>query len=53
MVTPMIILFFLGAMQGTIGWLMVKSGLVPEMYFVGHVELTTHLVAAIILLAYV
>ena len=32
---------------------MVKSGLVPEKYFVGHVELTTHLVAAIILLAYV
>ncbi len=52
MVLPMVILFILGAMQGAIGWLMVKSGLVPEKYFVGHVELTTHLIAAIILLSY-
>lgn len=53
MVLPMVVLFILGALQGAIGWLMVKSGLVPEKYFVGHVELTTHLVAAIILLVYV
>lgn len=53
MIAPMVILFLLGAVQGAIGWLMVKSGLVPEKYFVGHVELTTHLTAAIILLAYV
>jgi cytochrome c oxidase assembly protein subunit 15 len=52
MVIPMIILFLLGAMQGAIGWLMVKSGLVPAKFYVGHVELTTHLIAAIILLAY-
>lgn len=52
MVPPMVILFFLGAMQGAIGWLMVKSGLVPEKYFVGHIELTTHLMAALLLLAY-
>ena len=52
MITPMIVLFFLGAMQGLVGWLMVKSGLVPEKYYVGHVELTTHLMAAIVLLAY-
>ena len=52
MVLPMIILFVLGAMQGLVGWLMVKSGLVPEKYYVGHVELTTHLLAAVILLAY-
>ncbi len=52
MILPMIILFLLGALQGIIGWLMVKSGLVPEKYYVGHVELTTHLVAAIFLLAY-
>lgn len=53
MVLPMIILFFLGAIQGAIGWIMVKSGLVPEKYFVGHVELTTHFIAALGLLAYV
>lgn len=52
MITPMIILFVLGALQGAIGWLMVKSGLVPEKYFVGHVELTTHFIAALFLLGY-
>lgn len=52
MVAPMISLFILGALQGAIGWLMVKSGLVPEKYFVGHIELTTHFIAALILLGY-
>ena len=52
MILPMAVLFVLGALQGAIGWLMVKSGLVPEKYFVGHVELTTHFIAALILLAY-
>ncbi|MBN8788648.1 MAG: COX15/CtaA family protein [Terrimonas sp.] len=52
MIIPFIILFFLGGIQGAIGWIMVKSGLVPEMYFVGHVELATHFVAALILLVY-
>jgi cytochrome c oxidase assembly protein subunit 15 len=52
MIKPMIILFLLGGLQGFIGWLMVKSGLVPEKYFVGHVELTTHFIAALGLLCY-
>jgi heme a synthase len=52
MIAPMVILFLLGAMQGAIGWLMVKSGLVPEKYFVGHIELTTHFIAALGLLCY-
>ena len=52
MIKPMIILFLLGALQGFIGWFMVKSGLVPEKYFVGHVELTTHFIAALGLLSY-
>ena len=52
MILPMMLLFVLGAIQGVIGWLMVKSGLVPEKYFVGHVELTTHFIAALILLGY-
>lgn len=52
MIKPMIILFVLGALQGLVGWIMVKSGLVPEKYYVGHVELTTHFIAAIILLVY-
>jgi cytochrome c oxidase assembly protein subunit 15 len=52
MIKPMIILFILGGLQGFIGWFMVKSGLVPEKYFVGHVELTTHFIAALGLLCY-
>ena len=51
-VLPMVILFLLGAAQGAIGWFMVKSGLVPEKYFVGHVELATHFMAALALLSY-
>jgi heme a synthase len=52
MITPMVVLFLLGAIQGFVGWIMVKSGLVPEKYFVGHIELTTHFIAALGLLAY-
>lgn len=52
MIKPMVILFVLGGLQGFIGWFMVKSGLVPEKYFVGHVELTTHFIAALGLLCY-
>ena len=52
MIKPMVILFLLGAVQGFIGWFMVKSGLVPEKYFVGHVELTTHFIAALGLLCF-
>jgi heme a synthase len=52
MIIPFIILFLLGAMQGAIGWIMVKSGLVPERMFVGHVQLATHFMAALLLLCY-
>ena len=52
MIKPMAVLFILGGVQGFIGWFMVKSGLVPEKYFVGHVELTTHFIAALGLLCY-
>ncbi len=52
MIIPMIILFLLGALQGFVGWIMVKSGLVPEQLFVGHIQLATHFIAALILLCY-
>ena len=52
MILPFLILFLIGALQGAIGWIMVKSGLVPEKYFVGHVQLATHFVAALFLLIY-
>lgn len=52
MIIPMIILFLLGALQGLVGWIMVKSGLVPEKMFVGHWQLAAHFIAALILLCY-
>ncbi len=52
MIIPMLILFLLGALQGAIGWIMVQSGLVPEKFYVGHIELTTHFIAALVLLCY-
>jgi cytochrome c oxidase assembly protein subunit 15 len=52
MILPMALLFVLGALQGAIGWIMVKSGLVPERFYVGHVELTAHFIAALILLGF-
>ncbi len=52
MVIPMVILFLLGALQGLVGWIMVKSGLVPEKMFVGHIELAAHFIAALLLLCY-
>ncbi len=52
MIIPMIILFLLGALQGLVGWIMVKSGLSTEKIFVGHIELAAHLIAALVLLCY-
>jgi heme a synthase len=52
MIIPFIILFLLGIIQGAIGWIMVQSGLVPEKMFVGHVQLATHFMAALLLLCY-
>ena len=52
MIMPLIILFLLGILQGAIGWIMVKSGLVPEKLFVGHIQLATHFMAALLLLCY-
>jgi cytochrome c oxidase assembly protein subunit 15 len=52
MIIPLIILFVLGIIQGAIGWIMVQSGLVPEKMFVGHIQLATHFMAALVLLCY-
>ena len=52
MIIPFVILFLLGIIQGAIGWLMVMSGLVPEKMFVGHIELSVHFMAALLLLCY-
>ena len=52
MIIPFIILFLLGAIQGAIGWIMVKSGLVPQKMFVDHIKLATHFMTALVLLCY-
>ena len=52
MIIPFIILFLLGAVQGTIGWIMVESGLVPQKMFVDHIKLATHFITALVLLCY-
>lgn len=52
MVLPLLVLFLLGGLQGAIGWIMVKSGLMPDKYYVGHVELSIHFISALILLCF-
>ena len=52
MIVPFIILFLLGGLQGTIGWIMVASGLNPDDLYVGHIELAAHFTMALILLTY-
>lgn len=52
MVRPLVILFLLGGLQGLIGWIMVKSGLVGENIKVNHIKLAIHFITAMILLCY-
>lgn len=52
MVIPMIILFHLGAIQGALGWIMVKSGLNEDDIYVSHIRLAIHFMAALGLLWY-
>ena len=52
MIYPMIVLFLLGALQGALGWIMVKSGLNEEDIYVDHIRLAVHFIAALVLLCY-
>jgi cytochrome c oxidase assembly protein subunit 15 len=52
MIAPLIILFLLGAAQGAIGWIMVKSGLNDENLYVNHIRLAIHFVSAMVLICY-
>jgi len=45
LVRPLLFLFFLGGLQGFLGWYMVKSGLSDNLY-VSHIRLAVHLMAA-------
>ncbi|HEY6977994.1 MAG TPA: COX15/CtaA family protein [Chitinophagaceae bacterium] len=52
MITPLLMLFVLGGIQGVIGWIMVKSGLNDENLYVSHYRLAIHFIAAMLLIAY-
>jgi heme a synthase len=52
MINPLLILFLLGALQGAIGWIMVKSGLNQEDIYVSHIRLAAHFIAAMVLICY-
>jgi cytochrome c oxidase assembly protein subunit 15 len=52
MITPLLILFLLGGLQGLIGWIMVRSGLNDENLYVNHIRLAIHFIAAMVLICY-
>lgn len=52
MINPLIILFLLGALQGAIGWIMVKSGINDTDIYVNHIKLAIHFISAMILICY-
>src|SRR3954447_7097614 len=52
MVFPLVVLFLLGALQGVIGWIMVKSGLNDSDIYVNHIRLAAHFMAAMVLICY-
>ena len=52
MITPLVILFLLGGLQGLIGWIMVKSGLNDENLYVNHIRLAIHFISAMVLICY-
>ena len=45
-------LFLLGALQGSVGWIMVKSGLTGDAIYVQPVKLAIHFLLAMVLLCY-
>jgi cytochrome c oxidase assembly protein subunit 15 len=52
MVIPFVTLFFLGALQGAIGWIMVASGLTGDAIYVKPTRLSLHFIFALGLLSY-
>jgi len=52
MITPLLILFLLGALQGAIGWIMVASGLTGDAVYVKPTRLALHFIFALGLLCY-
>ena len=52
MIKPLILLFLLGALQGLVGWIMVKSGLTGDAIYVAPTRLALHFIFAMVLVTY-
>ena len=53
MINPLIILFLLGALNGLVGWIMVKSGLEDSpLIYVSHYKLAIHFILAMGIICY-
>jgi len=52
MIGPLVMLFLLGALQGAVGWIMVKSGLTGDAVYVKPTRLALHFIFALFLLSY-
>lgn len=52
MIKPLIILVLLGALEGAVGWIMVKSGLNDENVYVNHIKLSIHFIIAMFIISY-
>jgi len=52
MITPLLILFFIGLLQAAIGWIMVASGLTGDALYVQPTKLALHFIFAIGLISY-
>ncbi len=52
-ISHFVIIFFIGALQGLVGWIMVASGLNDDMLFVNYFKLATHFLTALLALCVV
>jgi cytochrome c oxidase assembly protein subunit 15 len=52
MISNLVALFLLGAAQGLIGWIMVKSGLNDDNLYVSHIKLAIHFISALVLICF-
>jgi cytochrome c oxidase assembly protein subunit 15 len=52
MITPLIVLFLLGGLQGAVGWIMVASGLTGDAVYVKPTRLALHFILAMVLMVY-
>ncbi len=52
MLMPLLILVLLGALEGALGWLMVKSGLNDVNVYVSHIKLSIHFIFAMLIISY-